>query len=125
MPKHWATCRPRNWSTSFLTRYQRWWPRQYADTLTCVEAGAQVKTEADTDAGVKAYTVVDTLNEVEAEALVYTQAYTFPQVKANSTTDTLSDMEAETPVDTLTDASRSDCRDTGRHIGQCRSRGIA
>lgn len=48
------------------------------DTLTCVEAEAPIKTEADTLAGVDAYTVVETLNEVEAEALVHTQVDTLP-----------------------------------------------
>ena len=34
--------------------------KKIAHTLSCVEPEAPVKTEADTDAGVKAYTVVDT-----------------------------------------------------------------
>ena len=55
---------------------------------------------------------INTVNKVVAEALVYTQAHTFPQVQAKSVTYTLSDIKAETPVETLTDASRSDGRDT-------------
>lgn len=51
-----------------------------ADTLTCLEDKAQVKTEGDTNAGVDAYTVLNTLNKVKPEALVYTQPRTFPQV---------------------------------------------
>ena len=47
-----------------------------ADTLTCVEAEAPVKT-GDTIAGVDPYTDLDIINEFEAMALVYTQAYTF------------------------------------------------
>ena len=82
------------------------------DTLTCVEADALVKTEADTLAGVQVSTVVDTLNEVKAEALVYMGAHTFSQVQTKTVTDTLSDMETETPVDTLTNASRGAGRDT-------------
>ena len=73
------------------------------------------QTEADTLAGVEAYTVVHTLNEVEAKALVYTQVHTFLQLQAKRVTDTLSDIEAESPVETVTDPSRGDGRDTGRH----------
>ena len=94
-----------------------------ADTLTCVEDEAPVKTKGDTNAGVDAYTVLDTLNKVKAEALVYTQPHTFPQVQAKSVTDTLTNIKAETPVETLTDASRSDGKDTKRHTVQYRGRG--
>ena len=66
---------------------------------------------------------INTLNKVVAEALVYTQPHTFPQVQAKSVTYTLSDMKAKTPVETLTDASRSDGRDTKRHTVQYRGRG--
>lgn len=83
-----------------------------AITLTCVKAKALVKTEADTLAGEKAYLCLDAKNEVKAKALVYTRAHTFSQVKAKSVTETLRDMEAETPVDTLTDVSRVDGRNT-------------
>ena len=51
-----------------------------------MEAKLPVKTEADTLAGVEAYTLVDTLNDVEAEALVY---HTFPQVQAKGVLPTL------------------------------------
>ena len=51
--KHWGTWRLRHWSQCFLTRYQRWWPRQSVET-TCVEAEAPVKTEGDTVARVEA-----------------------------------------------------------------------
>ena len=78
---------------------------------------APVKT-ADTLAGVKAYLCLDKLNEVEGEALVSTQAHTFSQFYAESFTNILSDMDVKTPVDTLTDASRGDGRDSGRHTGQ-------
>ena len=60
-----------------------------ADTLSCVETKAPVKTETPTFVPLRAYTVVETLNEIEAEALVYTQAYKFPQVEGKSVTDTL------------------------------------
>ena len=43
-----------------------------ADSQTCVEAEAPVKTEGDTVARLQAYTVVGTPNKVEAKALVYT-----------------------------------------------------
>ena len=82
-----------------------------ADTLTFVVPEAPVKT-ADTLAIVKAYLCLDKLNEVEAEALVSTQAHTFSQFYAESFTNILSDMDAKTPVDTLTDASRGDGRNT-------------
>ena len=95
-----------------------------ADTLTCVVAKAPGK-PADTLAGVKAYFCLDKLKEVESEALVYTQAHTFSQVYAKSVTDILSDMEAKTPVDTLSDISRGDGRDSGRHNGQSRGRGTS
>jgi len=42
-----------------------------ANTLTCVEAEAPVKTEAGTPAGVEGYAFLDILIEVEAEALVF------------------------------------------------------
>ena len=77
------------------------------------------KRQAATLARVEAYTVVDTLKEVEAEALVYSQAHTFLQLQAKRVTDTLSDMEGEKPVDTLTDPSRGDGRDTGRQTWEC------
>ena len=57
-----------------------------ADTLTCVEDEALLKTQGDTVAEVEAYTIVDTLVEVEADELVYTQAHTFPQVQAKRVT---------------------------------------
>ena len=84
-----------------------------AITLTCVKSEALVKTEAETLAGEKTYLCLETRNEVETKVLVYTRAHTFPPVKAKSVTNTLRDMEAETPVDTLTDASRVDGKDTG------------
>ena len=46
------------------------------DTLTCVDDGAPVKKESDTNASVDGYTVVDRLNKVKAEALDYTQPST-------------------------------------------------
>ena len=97
--------------------------KNIADTLTCVVAKAPVKT-ADTLAGVKAYLCLGKLKDVEAEALVYTQAHTFSQVYAKSVTAILSDMEAETPVDTLSDVSRGNGRESGRHNGKSRGRGI-
>ena len=54
-----------------------------------MEDKAPVKTEGDTLAGLKAYTVVHTLIKVEHEALAYTKAHVFAQVKAKSVTDTL------------------------------------
>lgn len=39
----------------------------------------------------------------------------FSQVQAKSVTDTLSDMKTETSVDTVTNASTLDDRDTGQH----------
>ena len=54
----------------------------FADTLTCVESEAPVKTEIDSNAALKPYTEVETLNEDEAVAIVYTQAHMFPQVPA-------------------------------------------
>ena len=54
----------------------------FADTLTCVESEAPVKTEIDSNAALKPYTKVETLNEDEAVAIVNTQAHTFPQVPA-------------------------------------------
>ena len=56
--------------------------KTFADTLTCVEYEAPVKTESDSNAAMKPYTKVETLNEDEAVAIVYTQAHTFPQVPA-------------------------------------------
>ena len=50
---------------------------------------ALVKTEGDTLAGLKAYTVVHKLIKVKDEAFAYTKAHVFAQVKANSVTDTL------------------------------------
>ena len=84
-----------------------------ADTLTCVEDEAQVKTKVRANAWVNAYIVLDKVIKDKAQALVYTQPHTFPQVQAKSVTYTLSAIKAETPVDTLTDASRSYERDTG------------
>ena len=84
-----------------------------ADTLTCVEDEAQVKTKVRANAWVNAYIVLDKVIKVKAQALVYTQPHTFPQVQAKSVTYTLSAIKAETPVDTLTDASRSYERNTG------------
>lgn len=60
-----------------------------ADTLTCVEAEAPVKTEGDTVLAVHAYTDFDMLKEDGAKALAYTQDHTFRQVQASSVTDTL------------------------------------
>ena len=54
--------------------------KTFADTLTCVDSNALVKTESDSNAALKPYTEVDTLNEDEAVAIVYTQALTSPQV---------------------------------------------
>lgn len=92
-------------------------------TLTSFEAEIPVKTEADTVAVVEAYPYINTLKKVVAEALVYMQAHTFPRVQAKSVTYTLSDMKSETPIDTLTDASRSGGGDTARHTVQYRGRG--
>ena len=60
-----------------------------AETLSCVEAKAPVKTEIFTFVPLRAYTVVDTRNEVEIEVLVYAQADMFAQLQAKSVTDTL------------------------------------
>ena len=60
-----------------------------ADTLTCVEFKAPVKTEGISVADVEAYIDINTLNEFEAKALVYTQAYKFLKVQTKSVTDTL------------------------------------
>ena len=54
-----------------------------------MQAEAPVKTEGDTFAGQKHYTVVDTLIEAEVEVLVYAHADTFAQLQAKSVTDTL------------------------------------
>ena len=54
-----------------------------------MEDNAPVKTEGDTLAGLKAYTVVHTLIKVEHKALAYTKAQVFAQVKAKSVTNTL------------------------------------
>ena len=56
--------------------------KTFADTLTCVEFEAPVKTEIDSNAALKPYTQVETLNEHEAVAIVYTQAHMFAQVPA-------------------------------------------
>ena len=69
-------------------------------------------TEGDTVLAVETFTDVDTRNEVEARALVYKQLQTILQVQAKSVADTLSDMKIETSVDTHTDASTLDDRDT-------------
>lgn len=45
--------------------------KKIAETLTCVEVKAPVKSEGDIDAGLEASTDVDTINEFEALALVY------------------------------------------------------
>ena len=45
-----------------------------------MEAEAPVKTEGDTVAGQKDYTVVNTLIKAEVEVLVYAQADTFAQL---------------------------------------------
>lgn len=45
--------------------------KKIAETPTCVEVKAPVKSEGDIDAGLEAYTDVDTINEFEALALVY------------------------------------------------------
>ena len=60
-----------------------------ADTLTCVEFKAPVKTEGNSVADVEAYIDINTLNEFEAKALVYTHAYKFLKVETKSVTDTL------------------------------------
>ena len=60
-----------------------------ANTLTCVEFKAPVKTEGDSVADVEAYIDINTLNEYAAKALVYTQAYKFLKVQTKSVTDTL------------------------------------
>ena len=44
--------------------------KKIADTVTGVEAEAPVKTEVDSVAEIKAYTVVVTLNKIKAEELV-------------------------------------------------------
>ena len=54
----------------------------FAETLSCVECEATVKTESESNAALKPSQEVETLNEVEAEALVYTQDDTFLQVQA-------------------------------------------
>ena len=61
-----------------------------ADTVSCVEAKAPVKKEADSLVAVEAYTDVKTLKEVKANALFYTQAQaqTFRQVEVKNVTDT-------------------------------------
>ena len=84
-----------------------------ADTLTCVWDEGPVKRKSGTNAGMNTYTVLEKLIKVKAEALVFTQPHTFPQVQAKSVTYTLTDIKDETPIDTLTDASRSYDRDTG------------
>ena len=94
--------------------------KTFADTLSCVETETLFNTEGDTVLAVEAFTDVDTLNEVEAKALVHTQPQTISQVQAKSVADTLSDMKIETTVDTHTDASTLDDRDTGQHAEQCR-----
>ena len=54
----------------------------FAETLSCVEREATVKTESERNAALKPSEEVETLNEVEAVALVYTQDDTFLQVQA-------------------------------------------
>ena len=56
--------------------------KTFADTLTCVESEAPVKTEIDSNAALKPYNEVKTLKEDEAVAIVYTRAHMFPQVAA-------------------------------------------
>ena len=94
--------------------------KTFADTLSCVETETLFNTEGDTVLAVEAFTDVDTLDEVEAKALVYTQPQTISQVQGKSVADTLSDMTIETSVDTHTDASTLNDRDTGQHAKQCR-----
>ena len=60
-----------------------------ADTLTCVQDKALVKTEGDTLEGLKAYTVLHTLIKVADKALAYTKAHVLAQVKAKSVIDPL------------------------------------
>lgn len=45
--------------------------------IACVKVEAPVKTDADINAGLEAYTEVDTSNEFEAVALDHPKAYTF------------------------------------------------
>ena len=94
--------------------------KTFTDTLSCVETETLFNTEGDTFLAVEAFTDVDTLNDVEAKALVYTQPQTISQVQEKSVADRLSDMKIETSVDTHTDASTLDDRDTGQHNEQCR-----
>ena len=56
--------------------------KTFADTLTCVESEAPVKTEIESNAALKPYTEVETLKEYKAVAIVSTQAHMFPQVPA-------------------------------------------
>ena len=68
-------------------------------TLTCVEDKAPVKTEGDTLAGLKAYTVVHTLITVEHKALAYTKAHVFAQDQSQECyrhTETLLEVQPET-----------------------------
>lgn len=80
-----------------------------------METKTLFNTEDDTVLALEAFTYVNTGNEVEATALVYTQPHTISQVQAKSVADTLSDMKIESSVDTRTDASTLDDRDTGQH----------
>ena len=54
----------------------------FAETLSCVERKATVKTESESNAALNPSQEVETLNEVEAVALVYTQDDTILQVQA-------------------------------------------
>ena len=65
-----------------------------ADTLTCVEDEAPVKTNVRANEWMNAYTVLDKVIKVKSQALVYTQPHTFPQVQAKSVTYTLSAIKA-------------------------------
>ena len=69
-------------STRLLTRKQNGVWQDIAYTLTCVQSEAPVKTEIESNAGLKPYTEVETLKEDEAVAIVYTRAHMFPQVPA-------------------------------------------
>ena len=54
MAKHWATWEPKALVDPLLETVSQVVAKTIADTLTCVEVEAPVKTVADTDAGVKA-----------------------------------------------------------------------
>ena len=94
--------------------------KTFADTLYCEQTKTLFNTEDDTVLALEAFTYVNTRNEVKAMELVYTQPDTISQVQAKSIAYTLSDMKIESSVDTRTDASTLDDRDTGQHAEQCR-----